>query len=125
MLSAVMIRAFEQCSNDARKRVLHYIQRIESSESLADRDEAAEQLQLTLFPPQIALPRTSFSQLLQDALRRSNTSKAELADRLHCSPSAISNLLKRNRKPRRETVRGIASALNVPPRSLWPYDYEA
>lgn len=62
----------------------------------------------------------TFAHRLRDLMEAKQISQNELADRVGCSQPAISQMLNRNRRPRKKTILKFAEALNVYARDLWP-----
>ena len=61
-----------------------------------------------------------FAQRLRELLDARRMSQSELAERIGCSQPAISQMLNRNRRPRKRTILKLANALNVQAHELWP-----
>ncbi|MDB2318024.1 helix-turn-helix domain-containing protein [bacterium] len=62
----------------------------------------------------------TFAERLRSILEQKNIKQEELADRISCTQSAISKMLTRNSRPRKETIFKMADALDVSPMDLWP-----
>ncbi len=53
-------------------------------------------------------------------MKRRQSRKRKLAEMIGLRQSAIANLLARDCRPQRRTVKKLAEALDVPPSALWP-----
>ncbi len=62
----------------------------------------------------------AFAEKLRELMKARAMTQSELASRIGCTQPAISQMLKRECRPQRKTVLGLANALNVHPRELWP-----
>ena len=69
---------------------------------------------------QLDSQEASFADRLNRLLVEKNITQEQLADRIGCTQSAISKMLKRNARPRRSTISKMAEALRVEPTELWP-----
>lgn len=78
-----------------------------SGESLALRERFAHEAQI-------------FSDRLSSIMREKGLTQEGLAERAGVSQSAIANLLSRECRPQRRTIKKFAQALQVSPESLWP-----
>ncbi|HEY1067413.1 MAG TPA: helix-turn-helix transcriptional regulator [Pirellulales bacterium] len=70
-----------------------------------------------------AVPGTleaNFAARLRQLMEEKRITQQELANRVGCSQPAISQLLSRQRRPRKETLLALAAALSVAPEELWP-----
>jgi transcriptional regulator with XRE-family HTH domain len=62
----------------------------------------------------------TFAQRLRELMEAKRISQQELADRVHCSQPAISQMLNRACRPQKKTILKLAEVLNVQARDLWP-----
>jgi transcriptional regulator with XRE-family HTH domain len=62
----------------------------------------------------------AFAEKLRELMKARAVTQSELASRIGCTQPAISQMLKRECRPQRKTILGLANALNVDPRELWP-----
>lgn len=62
----------------------------------------------------------TFATRLSQILTEKNITQEDLADRIGCTQSAVSKMLNRNARPRRNTILKLAAALRVNPTDLWP-----
>lgn len=62
----------------------------------------------------------AFAERLRELMKTRAMTQSELASRVGCTQPAISQMLKRECRPQRKTIFGLANALNVDPRELWP-----
>jgi DNA-binding XRE family transcriptional regulator len=62
----------------------------------------------------------TFATRLRDAMAKCEMTQEDLAQKIDVGQPAISNMLKRQCRPQRRTVRRIAEALGVTPEDLWP-----
>jgi len=62
----------------------------------------------------------AFAEKLRELMKTRAMTQSELASRVGCTQPAISQMLKRECRPQRKTIVGLANALNVDPRELWP-----
>jgi transcriptional regulator with XRE-family HTH domain len=62
----------------------------------------------------------SFATRLKNLMISKQISQRELADRTGCSQPAISQMLNRRCRPRKQTILKLAEALHAEPRELWP-----
>lgn len=62
----------------------------------------------------------SFAERLKELMAAKQVSQQELANRIGCSQPAISQMLNRMCRPRKQTILKLAEALSVQPRELWP-----
>lgn len=60
-----------------------------------------------------------FAERLREVMNARSMTQAELAARIGCTQPAISQMLKRQCRPQKNTILKLASALNVDPRELW------
>lgn len=63
---------------------------------------------------------SAFVARLRELMSARGVTQQQLAARIGCSQPAISQLLTRERRPRRETLLAMAAALGVAPTELWP-----
>jgi transcriptional regulator with XRE-family HTH domain len=62
----------------------------------------------------------AFAEKLRQFMKARGVTQRELASRIGCTQPAISQMLKRECRPQKKTILGLATALNVDPRDLWP-----
>jgi lambda repressor-like predicted transcriptional regulator len=62
----------------------------------------------------------TFAERLKNAMQSLGWTQEKLAERTGVGQPAISNMLNRQCRPQKRTVRRIAEALGVPPEQLWP-----
>ena len=62
----------------------------------------------------------AFAEKLRELMKARAITQSELASRVGCTQPAISQMLKRECRPQRKTILGLANALDVDPRELWP-----
>ncbi|HTN75162.1 MAG TPA: helix-turn-helix transcriptional regulator [Pirellulaceae bacterium] len=89
----------------------------------AERQQALRSISQALFSPDSSQQAT-FAQRLRELMEAKQISQQELAGRAGCSQPAISQLLQRECRPRKNTILKLAAALQVSPQALWP-DMEA
>jgi transcriptional regulator with XRE-family HTH domain len=64
--------------------------------------------------------QAEFARRLQEIMTAKQISQRELATRIGCTQPAISQLLHRERRPRKQTILKLAAALGVSADKLWP-----
>ncbi|WP_010588363.1 helix-turn-helix domain-containing protein [Schlesneria paludicola] len=62
----------------------------------------------------------NFAETVQTLMESKGISQAQLAAQMGTTQPAVSNLLKRQSRPQRKTIKRIAEALGVNPKVLWP-----
>jgi lambda repressor-like predicted transcriptional regulator len=62
----------------------------------------------------------TFAARLRDAMAKAGITQEELAKKIGVGQPAISNMLKRQCRPQRQTVLRLAEGLGVAPSELWP-----
>lgn len=80
----------------------------------------AEATPLDSAAPRHDSQQAAFAERLQALMAARQVSQTELAQRIGCTQAAVSQLLHRRRRPRRQTIFKLAEALGVAPRALWP-----
>jgi transcriptional regulator with XRE-family HTH domain len=69
---------------------------------------------------EIDLQEARFAEKLKDLMKARAITQSQLAVRVGCSQPAISQMLKRQCRPQRNTILNLAAALDVDARELWP-----
>ena len=69
---------------------------------------------------QMDTQEAQFAERLRDVMKKKQITQKQLAERIHCTQPAISQMLNRKCRPQRKTLDKIAKALGVDVRSLWP-----
>ncbi len=62
----------------------------------------------------------TFAERLRAVMRAKDMTQEQLAEKIGVRQSAISNMLNRQSRPQRRTVKRLAEALGITPEELWP-----
>jgi len=83
-------------------------------------DAAKENAELLEIISCMDAQEASFSERLRTLMEEQGVTQQELADAVGLRQSAIANILGRNCRPQKRTVKKIAEAMGVAPKDLWP-----
>ncbi|NLE39223.1 MAG: helix-turn-helix transcriptional regulator [Pirellulaceae bacterium] len=145
-----IVRAFMECSDEIQQGVRAMFEIIADPDADPDdRDMAVATVKDALFPEikhgpfgldleeservdsdgcewchqildEMDREEASFADRLHQIMKERGVSQTELAEKLRIGQPAISNMLKRQCRPQRNTVKRLAEALGVSPQQLWP-----
>ncbi|MCU0874231.1 MAG: helix-turn-helix domain-containing protein [Pirellulaceae bacterium] len=122
-----LLAAMAECSDEVRDVVLRMESVVENPQATPqERQRALATIADVLLPKpddeeeHAPSQQAAFADRLQALMTEKCVTQQELAQRIGCSQPAVSQMLKRSRRPHKKTILKLAEALSVPPHELWP-----